>query len=130
MPGPEVNRVVGPDATTLIEHLAFALTVDDHDSMLTDASLLVEGSRIADIGEGDHWSKDALTRNWNERIDKLRESGRCGPVVPTCAFPQNVYMRDLRPEVAAFVRSEWSADWLPYYLEGCRAAPPSVAPFG
>jgi hypothetical protein len=87
-------------------------------------------SRIADVGEGDHWSKYALTRNWSERINELRESGQCGPVVPTSAFPQNVSLRYLRPEVAAFVRSEWSADWLSYYLESCRSAPPSLAPFG
>jgi len=34
----------------LVEHLDFALTVDDSDTVLTDASLLVRDGRIADIG--------------------------------------------------------------------------------
>jgi cytosine/adenosine deaminase-related metal-dependent hydrolase len=36
--------------TVLIEHLAFALTVDARDCVLKDASLLIEGARIKDIG--------------------------------------------------------------------------------
>lgn len=35
---------------TLIEHLDFALTVDPADSVLRDASILVEDRRIADVG--------------------------------------------------------------------------------
>lgn len=41
----------------LIEHLDFALTVDDRDTVLTDASLLVDGGRIADIGPADEVSR-------------------------------------------------------------------------
>lgn len=37
----------------LIEHLDFALTVDAGDTLLTDASLLVDGGRIAAIGPAD-----------------------------------------------------------------------------
>ena len=36
--------------TVLIEHLDFALTVDDADTVLTDVSLLVRDGRIADLG--------------------------------------------------------------------------------
>ena len=35
---------------TLIEHLDFALTVDSNDTCLRDASIVVEGDRIAAIG--------------------------------------------------------------------------------
>lgn len=35
---------------TLVEHLAFVLTVDGHDTVLRDASLLIDGSRLADVG--------------------------------------------------------------------------------
>lgn len=41
---------VDDGSLTLIEHLDFVLTVDDSDSALTNASLLIEGRRIADIG--------------------------------------------------------------------------------
>lgn len=40
----------GAPARTLIEHLDFALTVDGSDTVIQDAGLLVEGSRIRDIG--------------------------------------------------------------------------------
>ena len=35
---------------SLIEHLQFALTVDAGDTVLRDASLVVENDRIIDIG--------------------------------------------------------------------------------
>jgi 5-methylthioadenosine/S-adenosylhomocysteine deaminase len=40
----------GDGSLTLIEHLDFVLTVDDADTVLTDASLLIAGRRIDDIG--------------------------------------------------------------------------------
>jgi 5-methylthioadenosine/S-adenosylhomocysteine deaminase len=39
--------------STLIEHLDFALTVDDEDRVVRDAALLVEGTRIAAVGPTD-----------------------------------------------------------------------------
>ena len=35
---------------TLIEHLEFAFLVDDKDTVLRDASIVVDADRIADIG--------------------------------------------------------------------------------
>lgn len=46
--GHEVNG--RGNGLTLIEHLEFALTVDDSDTVIRDASLLIEHDRIADIG--------------------------------------------------------------------------------
>ena len=37
-------------ATTLIEGLRFALTVDSDDTVLHDASMLIKGSRLVDVG--------------------------------------------------------------------------------
>ena len=36
--------------TTLVENLQFVLTVDEHDTVLTNASVLVRDDRIADVG--------------------------------------------------------------------------------
>ena len=49
-----------PPQRTLIEHLRFALTVDEADNVLTDATLLIEGSRIADIGPHDEVLKSLM----------------------------------------------------------------------
>ncbi len=44
------GATAAPGATTLIEHLAFALTVDANDRILHDVDILVAGDRIAAIG--------------------------------------------------------------------------------
>lgn len=63
--------------TTLIEHLAFALTADTDDRVLHDAALLVEDDRIADLGPTD----DVLARLGNRPVD-VRIDGRRLGVIP------------------------------------------------
>lgn len=43
---------IGREGATLLEHLDFVVTMDDDDRVLADASVLVEGDRIADVGVG------------------------------------------------------------------------------
>ena len=112
MPGPEVNRVVGPDATTLIEHLAFALTVDDHDSMLTDASLLVEGSRIADIGAA-HDVRARLARAPDRVVDG-RRLGVIPGLIDTHVHLSETLSRAVFPDLLA--TRAWVSHWAkPFY---------------
>ena len=51
---------------TLIEHLNAALLVDDDDTILRDASLIVEDDRIADIGP----AADVAARNASGPVDR------------------------------------------------------------
>jgi cytosine/adenosine deaminase-related metal-dependent hydrolase len=62
---------------TLIEHLDFALTVDADDTVLRDASLVVDDDRIADIGP----AEAVAARGPGERYDRVVD-GRMLGVVP------------------------------------------------
>jgi cytosine/adenosine deaminase-related metal-dependent hydrolase len=62
---------------TLIEHLDFALTVDANDTVLRDASLVVEDDRIVDIGP----AAAVATRRTGETYDRV-VNGRTLGVVP------------------------------------------------
>ena len=62
-------------ATTLIERLAFALTVDAHDTVLRDVDLLVEGERILAIG-----SPDTVRRSLQTPPDRIIDGRRLGAV--------------------------------------------------
>lgn len=64
-------------ATTLIRNLAFALTVDAHDTVLEDAALVVDDERIVAIGP----SAEVEERFPAERVDVVVDGRRLG-VVP------------------------------------------------
>ncbi len=73
-------------------------------------------ARIADVARGDHRAWLALSDNWDARIAELRDHGRCGPVVARGAYPQRTRLYELAPDVVAFLRGEWSPDWMPGFL--------------
>lgn len=64
-------------ATTLIEGLPFLLTVDENDTVLHDAALLIEGNRIADVGR----TADVLARLGDQVLNR-RIDGRGFGAVP------------------------------------------------
>jgi 5-methylthioadenosine/S-adenosylhomocysteine deaminase len=87
---------------TLIEHLEFALLVDKDDTVLRDASILVEDDRIADIGPADKLP----ARHRGEKFDRVidgRMLGICPGFVDShvhlsetlsrAAFPDNLNTR-------------------------------------
>jgi cytosine/adenosine deaminase-related metal-dependent hydrolase len=59
---------------TLIEHLDFVLTVDPHDTVLRDASLVIESNRIADVGP----SAAVAERHREVRFDAVIDGRRLG----------------------------------------------------
>jgi 5-methylthioadenosine/S-adenosylhomocysteine deaminase len=58
----------------LIENLNFALTVDKNDTVLRDASLVVEGDRIADIGP----AREIAARHKGSSFDKVIDGRMLG----------------------------------------------------
>jgi 5-methylthioadenosine/S-adenosylhomocysteine deaminase len=62
-------------AVTLIEHLDFVITADDADTVLHDASLVVEGARIADVGPADD-----VRRRLARQPDTVIEGRRLGMI--------------------------------------------------
>ncbi len=62
---------VGRPTRTLIEHLEFALTVDERDTVLRDASLVVEGRRLVDVGPADEVAR-RLDRPPERTVDGRR----------------------------------------------------------
>ena len=62
------------DKTTLIEHLEFACTVDDDDSVITDGALLIRGDRLVDVGS----TVDVLARNTGIEPDERVDGHRLG----------------------------------------------------
>lgn len=64
-------------ATTLIHNLAFALTVDGENRVIRDAALLVDGERIAAVGE----AEDVLRDHPPDSVDDVVDGRRYG-VIP------------------------------------------------
>ncbi|MCZ7589880.1 MAG: amidohydrolase family protein [Gaiella sp.] len=64
-------------ATTLIRNLVFALTVDAHDTVLEDASMVVDGDRIAALGP----AAEVEAEFPPDRVDTVVDGSRRG-VVP------------------------------------------------
>jgi cytosine/adenosine deaminase-related metal-dependent hydrolase len=58
----------------LIEHLEFALTVDAIDTVISDAAVVIENDRIADIGPSD----TVLARHERDRFDRIVDGCRLG----------------------------------------------------
>lgn len=54
---------------TLLEHLHFACLVDERDTILRDASLLVEDDRIADLGPADDMARRHVGGKFDRVID-------------------------------------------------------------
>ena len=61
---------------TLIEHLDFVLTVDQDDSVMRDASLVIEGDRIAALDRSERIGE----RYAGERFDEVIDGRRLGAI--------------------------------------------------
>ena len=107
-----LNDGSASETTTLIEHLAFALTVDARDTVILDASLLVEGTRIADIG---------TAREVHERLghepDRLIDGRRLGVIpglIDTHVHLSETLSRAVFPDLLA--TRAWVFHWAkPFY---------------
>lgn len=102
-----------PPQRTLIEHLRFALTVDRSDTVLTDASLLIEGTRIADIGPHD----EVRHRLGDRPVDQVIDGRRLGVMpglIDTHVHLSETLSRAVFPDVLA--TRAWVFHWAkPFY---------------
>lgn len=99
--------------TILIDHLAFALTVDAEDSILTDAAILIEDGRITDIGE----SVRVTERQRHRRIDQRVDGSRLGVIpglIDTHVHLSETLSRAIFPDVLS--TRTWVFHWAkPFY---------------
>jgi 5-methylthioadenosine/S-adenosylhomocysteine deaminase len=101
-----------PKATTLVEHLAFALTVDASDTVLRDASLLVEGPRIVDVGTASQ-VQSRLAREPDRVVDGRRMGAMPG-LVDTHVHLSETLSRAVFPDLLG--TRAWVFHWAkPFY---------------
>ncbi|GAA1933537.1 amidohydrolase family protein [Nocardioides marmoribigeumensis] len=102
-----------PLQRTLIDHLAFALTVDRDDTVLRDASLLVEGTRIVDIGP----AEEVRRRLGGRAVDRVVDGRRLGVMpgmIDTHVHLSETLSRAVFPDVLA--TRAWVFHWAkPFY---------------
>jgi 5-methylthioadenosine/S-adenosylhomocysteine deaminase len=110
-PAPAGGGPAAP-ATTLVEHLEFVLTVDAADTVLHDASLLVEGRTIADVGPaGDVRAR--LTRQPDRVVDGQR-LGAVPGLIDAHVHLSETLSRAVFPDVLA--TRAWVFHWAkPFY---------------
>ena len=88
---------------TLIENLEFILTVDKGDSVLRNASVVVQDDRIADVGP----AADIAQRHARDSFEKIVDASRygmtpgfvdahvhLGETLSRAVFPDNITTRD------------------------------------
>jgi cytosine/adenosine deaminase-related metal-dependent hydrolase len=100
-------------ATTLIEHLQFAITADQDDTVLRDAAILVEDGRIRDIGATD----EVRARLGGERPGRVVDGRTLGAIpglVDTHVHLSETLSRAVFPDVLA--TRAWVFHWAkPFY---------------
>lgn len=69
-----------------------------------------------------------LSDHWEERVDVLRATGRCDPVVSRGAYPPQTYPDRLEPVVRDFVTGEWPPDWMPHFFTSSSGTRPVSSP--
>lgn len=98
---------------TLVEHLAFAITADVTDTVLRNASLLVDGSRIADIGP----AEDVRARLGAAPVDRVVDGRRFGAIpglIDTHVHLSETLSRAVFPDVLS--TRAWVFNWAkPFY---------------
>ena len=82
---------------TLIEHLNFAFTVDAKDTVLRDASLVVENDRIADIGSASELRSRHADSSFDQVIDG-RMMGMCPGFVDSHVHLSETLSRAVFPD--------------------------------
>jgi 5-methylthioadenosine/S-adenosylhomocysteine deaminase len=102
----------GAGPTCLIEHLAFVLTVDARDRVLNDASILVEGARIADIGPAEEVR--ARLRHEPDRIVNGRQLGAVPGFIDAHVHLSETLSRAVFPDLLS--TRAWVFHWAkPFY---------------
>jgi 5-methylthioadenosine/S-adenosylhomocysteine deaminase len=97
----------------LIEHLDFALTVDDEDTVLTDASLLVRDGRIADIGPASS-VRQRLSGREPDRVLSGRGRGAIPGLIDAHVHLSETLSRAVFPDVLG--TRAWVFHWAkPFY---------------
>src|SRR6266699_1321126 len=98
---------------TLVEHLAFAITADVTDTVLRNASLLVDGRRIADIGP----AEDVRARLGAAPVDRVVDGRRFGAIpglIDTHVHLSETLSRAVFPDVLS--TRAWVFNWAkPFY---------------
>lgn len=99
--------------TTLVENLQFVLTVDEHDTVLTNASVLVRDDRIADVGP----TRDVRERLGAEAVDRVidgRSMGLIPGLIDTHVHLSETLSRAVFPDVLG--TRAWVFHWAkPFY---------------
>jgi 5-methylthioadenosine/S-adenosylhomocysteine deaminase len=105
--------VVAQPARTIFEHLAFAVTCDERDTVIKDASLVVEGDTIVDIGSSADVSARLAERGGDTVVDGSGLGATPGFIdshvhlsetLSRASFPDSIDTR------------EWVFQWvMPYY---------------
>lgn len=100
-------------AITLIEHLQFVLTVDQHDRVLRDASVLIEGDRVSAVGRHEDVLHALGDRAVELRIDG-RRMGAIPGLIDTHVHLSETLSRAVFPDVLA--TRAWVFHWAkPFY---------------
>ncbi len=101
-----------PGSTTLIEHLAFALTVDQRDTVLHNASILIKGTRIVDIGTAAAVRASLLTTP--DRVIDGHHLGAIPGLIDTHVHLSETLSRAVFPDLLA--TRAWVFHWAkPFY---------------
>ena len=99
--------------TILIEHLRFAITVNQTDQVLGDAALLIRGDRIVDIGTTAE-VRDRLGATTPSEVIDGRNYGALPGFVDTHVHLSETLSRAVFPDVIA--TRTWVFHWAkPYY---------------
>ncbi|GAC1339550.1 MAG: amidohydrolase [Candidatus Dormibacteria bacterium] len=103
----------GSDQRTLIERLDFALTVDAKDTVLRNASMLIEGTRIVDLGPSADVMRRLGAATGHRRIDG-RGMGAIPGLVDSHVHLSETLSRAVFPDVLA--TRAWVFHWAkPFY---------------
>jgi 5-methylthioadenosine/S-adenosylhomocysteine deaminase len=105
--------VVAQPARTIFEHLAFAITCDASERVIEDASLVIEGDTIVDIGP----SVDVSARLAEHRVETVVDGSRLGATpgfIDTHVHLSETLSRASFPD--SIDTREWVFQWvMPYY---------------
>jgi cytosine/adenosine deaminase-related metal-dependent hydrolase len=100
-------------STTLVEHLQFILTVDEHDTVLKDAAVLVRDDRIADVGST-HDVRERLGADEVDRVVDGRSMGLIPGLIDTHVHLSETLSRAVFPDVLG--TRAWVFHWAkPFY---------------
>jgi 5-methylthioadenosine/S-adenosylhomocysteine deaminase len=100
---------------TFLEHLGFALTVDEADRVIEDATLVVEGDRIVDVGSSNE-IRERLSPGPNDSVVQASGLGATPGFIDTHVHLSETLSRAAFPD--RIDTRAWVFHWImPYYGE-------------